>query len=315
MKQLTLIVGDEFLASVEVTRVRAAWEKKGFGVEEADPEDAQAVFYALDTPAMFGDGRLVIVRGKAAALEREADRLVAWAERPPEGIAAVLVCGASAKLKKALGRLADVVEVAAPKPWETPEWVVRYLKAGGRVIKRDAAAALVEAVGTDLRDLAGRAEQLATSTNGAIGVADVTRLFRGHDTQLYSFLESVLARDTGPALRRLNALLASGATHPLVLTTTLANQFRALAAVRETPGAPPAALAKELGLSVGYLNRARKHARAFDAEDVRRGFELLARADDTLKGGARGNELPDRLVVELLVLELGGGREASATRR
>lgn len=295
--------------------MRAHWVRKGYGVEELPSDDVQAILYALDTPSLFGEGRFVVVRGSAGPLEAESARLAAWAETPPPTIAAALIVGRAARLRKALGARADVVEVEPPKPWEVPDWVVRHTKGRGRAMAREAAEALVEALGTDLRDLATAVEQLATATTGPIGIDTVARFFRGLETQLYTFLDAVLQRDRSGALRHLHALLRSG-EHPLVLMAALAKQFRALALARDAGRANAQALAKELGVSVGYVNRAQRHGRNFDAGEIRSGFRLLADADLALKGGERGDEQPDALVMELLVADLTGeGRHTAGARR
>jgi DNA polymerase-3 subunit delta len=251
VKALTLIAsGNEFLASLELERLRAHWEKKGYTIEEVGTEDVQALLYALDTPSLFGGGRFVVVRGAAADLEDSADRLAAWAESPPEGIAAVLVVDRSAKLRKALGARADVIELDSPKPWETADWLVKFLKGRGRVIKKDAAEALIEAVGTELRDIAMAADQLTMATTGTIGVDTVTKLFRGLESALYTFLDVLLQRDRAAALRHLGALLRAG-EHPLVVMQALGKQFRAIAAARDAGRTPAAVLAKELGVAPG----------------------------------------------------------------
>ena len=308
MKQLCVIASEnEFLASLEVDRLRAAWEKKGYAVEDFTSDDASAVFYALDTQSLFGGGRCVIVRGPSAPLEAEVERLVSWAESPPPEVACVLAVGSAAKVRKALGIRAEVIEVPAPKPWETADWLVRFLKGRGRTMSKDAATALVEAVGSDLRELASAADQLTLATTGSITVDVVGRMFRGLESQLYTFLDALLQRDRDAALRHLGALMRSG-EHPLVMMNALAKQYRAVAAAREAGRANAAALAKELDLTVGYINRAMKHARNFDAGEVRRSFRLLADADFALKGGERGEETSDVLLMELLVADLAGSR-------
>lgn len=287
--------------------MRAQWERKGYSVEEVAPDDPQTVFYALDTQSLFGDGRFVVVRAGASDVEKFIDRLVAWAESPPPAVAAAFVMGRAAKLVKALGARADVIDVESPKPWETPDWLVRFVKGKGRAMSKDAAVALVDAIGSDLRELATAADQLATATGGAIGVDTVHRMFRGLESQLWTFLDAVLRRDRSGALKHLNALMRSG-EHPLVMHSALAKQFRALAAVKDVARATPATLAKELDLSVGYVNRAQKNSRSFDPGEIRRAFRLLADADLALKGGERGDETPGELVLELLVGEICGDR-------
>jgi DNA polymerase-3 subunit delta len=316
VKQLTLIVsGSEFLSYLELARVRAHWEKKGFTAEELTTEDPQALMYALDTPALFGGGRLVIVRGAAADLEDHVERLAAWAESPPESVAAVLLLDRSQKLRKALGARADVLELEAPKPWETSDWLVKFLKGRGRVIKKEAAEALIEAVGTDLREIAVAAEQLTMATTGSIGVETVNKLFRGMESALYTFLDALLQRDRSSALKHLGALMRAG-EHPLVIMQALSKQFRAVAAAREAARKPAAVLAKELNLTTGYVNRAYKHGRNFDAGEIRRAFRILADADLALKGGLLGEDNPPELVMELVVSEIAGeGRMAAGRRR
>jgi len=315
VKALTLIVSpSEFLSALELERVRAHWEKKGFAVEEQTTEDVQALLYALDTPSLFGGGRFVIVRGQAAALEEEAERIGSWAASPPDGVAAAFVLDRSAKLRKALGARADVIELDAPKPWETADWLVKFLKGRGRVIKKDAAEALIEALGTDLRDIAMAADQLTMATSGTIGVDTVHKLFHGLESALYTFLDALLQRDRAAALRHVGALMRSG-EHPLVIMQALSKQFRAMAAARDAARTPAAVLAKELGVSTGYVNRSYKHGRNFDAGEIRRAFRLLADADLALKGGMLGEDNPPELVMELLVSEIAGEGRAAAVRR
>lgn len=316
LRALTLILSEsEFLASLELERVREGFFAKGYAVEEYATDDPVALFNALDTQSLFGGGRLVVGRGPASALEPAADRLAAWADSPPPDVAAVLVLGKAAKLKKAIGARAEVIECDAPKPWEVAEWLVKFLKGRGRIITRDAAAALLEAVGTDLRDVATAGEQLSMMTTGSIGVDAVHRLFRGMESQLFTFLDVLLQRDRGAALRHMGALMRSG-EHPLVILAALSKQFRALAAAREAGRTtPPAVLAKELDVALGYVNRAVKHGRNFDAGDIRRAFRLLADADYALKGGDKGEEQPGELIMELVVADIAGDRAAPQQRR
>ncbi|MGZ4241699.1 MAG: hypothetical protein ACXVQ7_08840, partial [Actinomycetota bacterium] len=76
-----------------------------------------------------------------------------------------------------------------------------------------------------------------------------------------------------------------------------------------------AVLAKELGVATGYVNRAYKHGRNFDAGEIRRAFRLLADADLALKGGLLGEDNPPELVMELLVSEITGEGRVAAVRR
>jgi DNA polymerase-3 subunit delta len=169
---------------------------------------------------------------------------------------------------------------------------------------REAAQALVEAVGTDLRELATALDQLMSSVDGPIEVVDVQRLFRGLETELWNFIDAVFDRDRSGAHARLQTLLARG-ENAIGITTALANQLRIIALVRGERRPAPA-LARELGVKEGKLRRALRQAKNFGPEDIRRAFRLLADADVALKGGERGEDEPAEIVLELLVAEIVG---------
>lgn len=305
MRALTLICGDaEFLVDEEFRRVREQLTAAGASVEEIDPADDLAVAAALDTASLFGGGRVVVLRATSTAIEPLADKLGRFADDPMPETHVVVVTGAAKRLTKTLGARADVIEVSAPKPWETAQWLVRYAKGHGRVIKLEAAELLVETLGTDLRELAGAFQTLAIG-DGAIDQRAITNHFRGQGTAIYTFLDAILSRDRAAALSHLHALMRSG-DHPLVLHAALAKQVRALAAMHglrreEQPSA------KDLDLAQGYLNRAGKAARSWNADDIRRALVALAEADLALKGGFEGEDAPPELIAELLVVELTTG--------
>jgi DNA polymerase-3 subunit delta len=313
-RPITLVVsGDEFLASAAVARIRAEHESAGFSIEEHSG-DVQPLLYALDTPSLFGEGRLVIVRDADALTAAALQRIAEWAASEPEGVRLALT-GSGAKIKKALSGVADVVAETAPPPWEVPRWVVARVRARKRQISPEAAQALVDAVGHDLRELSSAIDQLLTATQGPVDVPAVHSLFRGLESQVWVFVDTVMDRDRRGGLRHLHALLGQG-EHPLVLVAALARQMRTIAAVRGRDRVPAAAIAKDLGVKEGSVKRAFRQVRRFDDTEIRRAFRLLADADLSLKGGDTGFEdEPPEMVMELLVAGITGERAPSSARR
>jgi DNA polymerase-3 subunit delta len=180
---------------------------------------------------------------------------------------------------------------------------------------KDAASALVDAVGTDLRELAGALDQLITAGGDPIGVDAVNEQFRGLEPEVWSFVDAVLDGDRVKAHTKLRALLDRG-ENPIGIVSTIGNQLTLVAQVRGAARKPAQALAKELGVKEGKLRRAMRQARAFDDERLRRGFRLLADADLALKGGEWGDDAPNEVVLELLVADLVGvGPERATPRR
>ncbi len=298
MRAVTLILAsDEFVASEELDALRAQAVAKGFAVEEVSPDDPQSLLYALGTPSLFGDGRFVLVR-QAETLPADAQEAIErFAADPADGVAlAMMASGVAAqKLAKRLPPAAIVRAEGVP-PWKAADWAVRRAASKGRRMSGDAAAALVEAVGSDLRDLAASIDRLIETTTSPIGAEQVTAQFQGVESRVYQFVDAVFDRDPPLARKRLRALLEQG-ENPIGLLAALHRQLRIVAVVASGDGRPAAAIAKELGLrSEGAVKRAQRQARGFSPSRIARAYRMLADADLALK-----SEDEDPLVLELAV--------------
>ncbi|HEX9697385.1 MAG TPA: DNA polymerase III subunit delta [Actinomycetota bacterium] len=302
MRPVTLILAsDEFVASEALDRLRAEAAAEGLAGEEIDPGDPQALLYALDTQSLFGGGRLVLVRA-AETLDADAqDAVEAWSKNPAEGVALVLMASgvAASKLAKRFPANAIVKAESVP-PWKAAEWAVRRAKEKGRRLSGPAAAALVESVGSDLRDLAAAIDRLVETTKAAtIEIDQVQERFTGVESKVYQFVDSVFDRDLPLARKRLHGLLDQG-ENPIGLLAALGRQLRVIAFVAGGDGRAPAAIAKDLGLKgEGPVKRAMRQARGFTPARIARAYRVMSDADLAMK-----SEEDDPLVLELLVDEI-----------
>ncbi|MHB8512153.1 MAG: DNA polymerase III subunit delta [Actinomycetota bacterium] len=301
MKPVTLILAsDEFLASEELDALRAQAVSESFILEEISPEDPQALLYALSTPSLFGDGRFVLVRDAESLPGEVQEAIVEWSENPSPQIAVVLIASgvAGGKLAKRFPA-PNVFRTEGVPPWKAAEWSVKRAASKGRKMSRDASAALVEAVGSELRDLASAVDRLCEVTSEPIGVAHVNEHFQGVESRVYQFVDAVFDRDTPLARKRLHALLDQG-ENKIGLLAALHRQLRIVATVSGGDGRPAADIAKDLGLkSEGAVKRAQRQARGFTLSRIVHAYRLLADADLALK-----SEEDDPLVLELLVDEI-----------
>jgi DNA polymerase-3 subunit delta len=301
VRAATLIISDdEFLASEALDAVRREADELGYAREEIEAGDHGALLYALGTPSLFDAGRLIVVRN-AHDLGTESVELIArWAADPSHEIALALVAsGAKAdKIAKGFGKPVHVVKALAPAPWDTAKWLAARVRAHGRKISTDGAQAIVDSVGTDLRELAAASDQLLLDVDGAIDVEIVRSRFHGLESKVYEFVDAVLDRDQPQALMRLRSLIENG-ENAIGIVTQLARQLRVVAAVKDGPRLPPEALARELGARPGQVKRAFRQARNFDAADIRRAYRLVADTDLALK-----SETQDDLILDLLVEEI-----------
>lgn len=295
---MLIISDDEFLASEALDAVRREADAEGFAREEVEPGDEHTLLYALGTPSLFDAGRLIVVREAQDLTPGSVELIARWAADPHPAVALALVAsGAKAdKLAKALGL--HVVKANAPPPWETAKWLAARVRNHGRKISPDAAQAIVDSVGTDLRELAAVADRLLLDIEGSIDVEVVRSRFHGLESKVYEFVDAVLERDQSQALMRLRSLIDNG-ENAIGIVTQLARQLRVVAAVKDGPRTAPEALARELGARPGQVKRAYRQARNFESGEIRRAYRLVAEADLALK-----SEDQDDLILDLLVEEI-----------
>ena len=113
----------------------------------------------LLSPSLFGERRVLVVRSAQDLVKEVAAELTAYLADPLDDVHVVVAHAGGAKGKALLTALlaAKPRRVDAPKatkPAERRDFVRRELKADGRIVEEEAVAALLEAVGNDLRELA-----------------------------------------------------------------------------------------------------------------------------------------------------------------
>jgi DNA polymerase-3 subunit delta len=305
-----IATADDFLAGLELDPLRMKARERGFAEEDVPADDPQAITNALETGSLFDAGRLVIVRDADDAKESSLSAIARWAQNPTPDTRLVLLVCTPQGTKRVLKAIGDMAEVRTPDdvpPWEAPGWVAKRARALGRKMTGDAAKALVEALGTDLRELATALDQLIATTpaDAGIDVATVTTQFRGIESRIHEFVDALFDRDRTQALRRLRALLSNGEP-PILIVASIASQLRILAMLSTAERRPAAAVAKELGLREGQVKRAMRRSRNFSPDEIRRAYRLVADADLAFK-----SEDDDPLVLELLVDEIAGPARAS----
>jgi DNA polymerase-3 subunit delta len=242
-------------------------------------------------PSLFGDARLVIIRAgqdvRAAALPA----LQAFLDDPVPQTVIVLHHAGGAKGKAVLDavRRAKALEVGCARLTRQDEraefvrWEVR--NQGGR-ISPDALAALLDAVGSDLRELAGVAAQLVSDSGGDIGVELVRAFHRGR-AEVSGFAVSDLAVSGrgGPALDALRSALAVGVPQ-VVIADALADGVRSVARVAAAGRASEYELAKRLGMPPWKVKRAAGQARGWTEAGLLRAMQVVATLNADVKGEA-----------------------------
>ena len=164
--QLVLVVGlEELLVDRAVARIVAA--KRALDPETETRELTPANFNAgtfaeLVSPSLFGESRVVVVRAAQDLLADDVTMLIGGLTELAEEITLVVVHLGGVKgkalltaVEKAGAARVDVAKVT--KPAERIAFLRDEFKAGRRQVTEEAARALLDAVGNELRELAAAA--------------------------------------------------------------------------------------------------------------------------------------------------------------
>lgn len=212
-------------------------------------------------------------------------------------------------LKKAKVQIETVAE---PKAWELPKFVQAEGKRAGMAVSEDAARALIDAVGQDMRALAGAISQLATDLGEERLTPDaIARYFSGRaEVKGFQVVDDVLNGRPGEALVKLRWTLSTGTSTPVMLTAALASGFRGLGKYLELRSAhlPEAEMARQVGVPPWKIKDLSRQARAWSPAAVSKAIQLIAAADAGVKGAASDAEY----ALEHLILEAERARSSLA---
>jgi DNA polymerase III subunit delta len=290
---VTLIVGEEeFLVDRAVRGAVAAARAAGSG----DVHDVEATgltagdLISLMSPSLFGGGAVIIVRGAQNAVKEVAAQLTRYAAAPEPDIVLVLTHVGGAK-GKAL--VTDVTKAGArvigcPKVTrfsERAEFVRAEFRRAGRTADESGVRAMLDAVGSDLRELAAACDQLASDTDGRIDENVVGRYYRGRaEATGFTVADRAVEGKLAESLEQLRWALATGVS-PVLISSALAQGLRLLGRVGSAPQRMSAAsLAAEVGAPPWKIDRVRQQLRGWQPDGVARALQAVAEADAQVKG-------------------------------
>jgi len=255
----------------------------------ADVEPAR--LRELTSPSLFGDSTVLVIENCHELTADAAVAVAAYIKDPADHVVVVLVhSGASNRAKAVLEacKAARVPEVACPKVTrvgDRVDFVRAEAHAAGRPFNDDAARALVDAVGSDLRELSAACAQLISDTEGTVTPEVVNRYYEGR-AEVTSFQVADLAMEgrTSEALKQLRFALGCGVA-PVLVTSALAQGLRSIGRVASAPrGARPADLARDLGMPPWKVDVVRRQVRGWNGDALAEAIAAVAVADGAVKG-------------------------------
>ncbi|GAA3474983.1 DNA polymerase III subunit delta [Nonomuraea roseola] len=289
---VTLVVGDEeLLAERAVGAVVAAAKARDAGAEVHDLVGSKVEtgeLTRLTSPSLFGDTSVVVIRSAQDLSKDVIAEVVGYAKAPADDTVLVLVHPGGVKGKALIDGIkktrADVVTVTKlTKPAERLEFIRGEIRRAGRTITGDAAQALLDAVGNDLRELAAACGQLAFDTEGkSIDLDAVSRYHKGRaEVSGFTVADAAVEGRLADALEQLRWALSTGVASVL-LVSALARSLRSLAKVG---GAGRNVQPAQLGMAPWQINNAKRQLRGWGPEGLSAALRAVAIADEQVKGG------------------------------
>jgi DNA polymerase-3 subunit delta len=313
---VVLVTGkEEYLSARTVASVREAVRAHDPEAEMAESPAADLTLASLgemSAPSLFSAVRCVVVRGLEDLPDESVDGLLAYCGAPAEDVALVLVHSGGQKgsgVLTKLRKLPAVTEVKSEevRPSEMPAFVTSEVASRGAKIAPDAAAYLVQAVGSDLRSLAAAADQLTNDFPGEqLTVERVQRYFGGRaEAKSFTVADAAFSGKRAVALEELRWALDSG-TSPVLVTSAMAASARSLARYLGAPrGSRDADLARDLGVPPWKVRTVRDQSRSWTPDGIAAAVRAVAVADADIKGQAHDASY----TLERLVLTVAGLRD------
>lgn len=314
---LHLLLGDEqFLVDRAIAgilrTVRASAGTDDVPVDRLRAGDVSTNELAeLLSPSLFADERVVVLEAAAEAGKDAVALIAAAAADLPPGTVLVVVHSGGGRAKALAGQLRDLGAAEHPcgkitKATERADFVRAEFRALKVKVDDDTVAALLDGVGSDLRELASSCSQLVADTGGRVDTAAVRRYHSGRvEVTGFDIADKAVTGDVAGSAEALRWAMASGVAHVL-LADALAEAVHSIARVGPLSG-DPYRLAGELGMPPWRVQKAQKQARHWSRDRVATAIRLTAALNADVKGAAADADYALETVVRQ-VAELAGGR-------
>jgi DNA polymerase-3 subunit delta len=244
-------------------------------------------------PSLFAERRVVVIRDLQDVVVEVQEEIETLFESLDPNLHLIFVHKGGVKGKGLLDKIkklkpeiitCEPIKKAADKEAFVREEFARH----GRKISSDAISALVDATGSDTRELAAACSQIAFDTNAGKAVIDeedISKYYQGRvEATGFDVADATLAGDPRSALVALRHALETG-TDPIMIVSALTSSIRTLAKVSGAPrNANAFQLAGSLGLAPWQIDKARRQLQKWSPALIAFSVQELSRADVAIKG-------------------------------
>lgn len=293
LSQLTLIHGGEsVLADRALSHALA--QRADFEKTVLDGPQIDLGRYAETVaPSLFADKRVVVIRDLQDVVSEVQEEIEAQFPHLEPNLHLIFVHKGGVKGKALLEKIKklkpEIITCEPMKKAADKEIFVRdEFSRHGRKISPAAITALVDATGSDTRELAAACSQIAFDTNAGKSVIDeedIAKYYQGRvEATGFDVADATLSGNPQAALIALRNALETG-TDPIMIVSAITSSIRALAKVSGAPrNANAFQLAGSLGLAPWQIDKARRQLGKWSPALISYSTQELSRADVAIKG-------------------------------
>ncbi|MFY9918061.1 MAG: DNA polymerase III subunit delta [Mycobacterium sp.] len=293
---LHLVLGDEELLVERAVAAVLRAARKQAGTYDVPVnrmragEVSTAELAELLSPSLFSDERVVVLESAAEAGKEAVALIETAAADLPDGTLLVVVHSGGGRAKALAGQLKDLGATVHPcaritKASERADFVRGEFRALKSKVSDDTVTALLDAVGSDIRELASVCSQLVADTDGTVDAVAVRRYHSGKaEVKGFDIADKAVVGDVAGAAEALRWAMMSGEPQ-VVLADALAEAVHTIARVGPLSG-DHYRLASELGMPPWRVQKAQKQARRWSRESVAKAMQLVATLNADVKGAA-----------------------------
>lgn len=265
----------------------------------ADPQTEKTVLTAaayqagmlsfLTSPSLFGEPRLVVIDNLETTTDALITDIIGYLDGPAADVWLVLAHRGGVRGKKmldAIKKSSFPVVLCEPIKRDTDKvtFAAAEFKRAGRRATAGAVRALVEALGSDLRELGAACHQLMADNSGTIDENLVDKYYGGRvEATGFKVADAAVAGNSSEAIQLLRHALATGAD-PVPIVAALAMKLRTLAKVA---GLRSGHSMSDLGMPSWQADRARKDLMNWTPDGLAIAITAVAAADAEVKGAGR----------------------------
>ena len=295
MNDSYLILGSEAaLADRALTKISAQLKEEKTEVTTISAADAIVgdISDAL-APSLFSERRALIIKDLQDLPEESRDEITRYLPEPDATTTVVFIHKGGVKGKALLDAIKKVKpEIITCEPLkkdaEKEQFVKELFLDSGRKASPGAVAALVGALGGDMRELQQAVSQI--TLDAPAGIIDEKYIDEFHqgrvETTGFDVADATLDGNLPTALISLRSAIETG-TDPVMVTSAIASALRSLAKVSgSATGAKSFELAGQLGMAPWQIDKARRQLQGWTPRALSKAVQAIALADAQVKGAA-----------------------------